>query len=159
MSGQKPRHANPSRLPHELVWALATLSLVLPFFAIAAGAVGAWHLLHGDAGGWWWVAGGISGFALDLVIDLWLANPHTSASEDPDLNCRGAQCIGRIAELIEPVEGGRGKVRLGDTVWTVACAEDLPAGAMVRVTGSDGAVLRVTHQRHSRVGGNPSKAL
>lgn len=130
-------------LPHELVWALATLSLVLPFAAFGLGAVGLWRVLSDVPGGWPLIGAAIGLEALDLVIDLWLANPHTSASEDPDLNNRGSQFTGRVAELIEPIEGGRGKVRLGDGVWTVACAEDLPAGARVRVVGSDGAVLKV----------------
>ncbi|KUO54901.1 MAG: hypothetical protein APF80_00860 [Alphaproteobacteria bacterium BRH_c36] len=131
------------KLPHELIWALATLSFVLPLVALGLGAVGGWRILNSDPGGWPWVGVGVVCFVLDLIIDLWLANPHTLASDDPDLNCRGSQCIGRIAELVEPVEGGRGKVRLGDTVWTVECAENLPAGSFVRVVGSDGAVLRV----------------
>lgn len=143
MKNRHERRPVSARLPHELFWALATVSLVLPFVAMAAAAVGAWRLLHGDAAGWPWVVVGILCFALDLIIDLWIANPHTSASDDPDLNCRGSQCIGRVAELVEPIEGGRGKVRLGDTVWTVECSDELPAGALVRVVGSDGAVLRV----------------
>ncbi|MBU1210837.1 MAG: NfeD family protein [Alphaproteobacteria bacterium] len=134
----------PSRkFPHELIWALATLSLILPFAALGLGVVGLWKLLSGESGGWQWVGAGVLCLVLDLIIDLGIANPHTSASEDPDLNCRGSQCIGRIAELVEPIEGGRGKVRLGDTVWTVECADNLPAGAFVRVVGSNGAVLRV----------------
>ncbi len=125
------------------MWALATLSLMLPFVAFGLGAVGLWRILSDMAGGWLMIAAAIALQAVDLGIDLWLANPHNSVSEDPDLNNRGSQYAGRIAEVIEPIEGGRGKVRLGDGVWTVECAEDMPAGARVVIVGSEGAVLQV----------------
>jgi inner membrane protein len=131
-----------SRLPHELVWAIATLSLVLPFAAIGIGAVGFWRLLSGDTGGWPLLATALGLLALDLIIDLWIANPHTSESEDPRLNRRGVQAIGRMASLAEAIEGGRGKIRLADTVWIVE-GPDLPVGARVRVIGCDGTVLQV----------------
>lgn len=143
MNYRKHESPPPSRLPHELIWALATLSLVLPFIAFGLGAVGLWRVLHDVSGGWPLIGLAIVAQAVDLVIDLWLANPHISASEEPHLNCRGSQCIGRVGPLVEPIEGGRGKVRLGDSVWTVECTEDLRAGAMVRVVGSDGVVLMV----------------
>ena len=40
------------------------------------------------------------------------------------------------------IENGVGKVRIGDGVWKVS-GPALPAGATVRVTGVDGAVLTV----------------
>lgn len=132
-----------SRLPLELTWALATLSLVLPFLAFVLAAIGVWRILAGMPGGWPLIGLALALQALDLVIDLWLANPRTSQSEDPDLNRRGAQYAGRVGELVSAVEGRRAKMRLGDTVWTVECAKDLPAGAMVRVIGNDGVVLKV----------------
>jgi membrane protein implicated in regulation of membrane protease activity len=42
----------------------------------------------------------------------------------------------------EPIVHGRGKVRIGDTLW-MAEGPDAPAGAEVRVTAAQGAVLRV----------------
>ena len=45
--------------------------------------------------------------------------------------------------LIAPMVNGRGRVRLGDSVWTVSGADDLPAGRTVEVTGVDGTVLQV----------------
>jgi len=42
----------------------------------------------------------------------------------------------------EAIIHGRGKVRIGDTLWMVE-GPDAPAGAEVRVTAAKGAVLRV----------------
>ncbi len=142
MRETKTRNRKRSAHPSELVWALATFSLVLPFVAIGVGALALWRVFHEIDGGYALLAVAIGLFALDVVIDLWIANPHTSASEDPDLNRRGSQYIGRMAPLVEAIEVGRGKVQLGDTVWSVEGPE-LPTGTMVRVVGSNGTVLQV----------------
>ena len=42
----------------------------------------------------------------------------------------------------EPIENGRGRVRLGDTLWA-AQGPDLAAGAKARVTKLDGTVVIV----------------
>ena len=63
-------------------------------------------------------------------------------SEQPLLNQRAAQLIGRTVELSEPIRNGRGKARIGDSVWVVEGPE-LPAGAIVAITGTDGTALRV----------------
>jgi inner membrane protein len=62
------------------------------------------------------------------------------------LNRRGEQMIGRTAVLSDPIQNGRGKARIDDTVWRVEGA-DLPAGAQVRVIGVDGAILKVEAAR------------
>jgi len=67
-------------------------------------------------------------------------NPQTTTQ--PALNQRGAQYVGHEFTLVEPIQQGFGKVRIGDTVWKVA-GPSLPIGARVRVTGVDGAVLTV----------------
>jgi inner membrane protein len=67
-------------------------------------------------------------------------NPDVSSA--PTLNQRGAQYIGQVLTLVEPIDRGFGRAKAGDTVWKVA-GPDLPTGAAVRVTGVDGAVLVV----------------
>lgn len=64
------------------------------------------------------------------------------ATDIPYLNLRSDQYIGRIFELTEPIVNGRGKIKSGDTSWSVA-GPDLPAGSKVKVIGSDGIVLKV----------------
>jgi membrane protein implicated in regulation of membrane protease activity len=70
------------------------------------------------------------------------ASPERIASDEPVLNVRGHQYVGRTVTVEDAILGGRGKVRIGDTTWT-ASGPDLPAGASVKVTGVDGIVLVV----------------
>lgn len=63
-------------------------------------------------------------------------------SAQPMLNQRAAQYIGRVFTVDEPIEGGRGKVLVGDSIWLVQ-GNDAPAGAQVRVVAVKGSVLQV----------------
>ena len=65
-----------------------------------------------------------------------------TATEDTTLNRRGEQHVGRVFKLVEPIEAGTGRIRVGDSSWRVE-GDDMPAGKRVRVTSVDGAVLRV----------------
>ncbi|MBZ9646974.1 NfeD family protein [Sphingobium sp. 3R8] len=64
------------------------------------------------------------------------------ASTDPLLNDRTARLIGQTVTVVEPIVGGEGRVKVGDSVWT-ATGADADAGARVRVVGADGTMLRV----------------
>ena len=68
--------------------------------------------------------------------------PAVSQSDQPNLNRPAAQLVGRVLILAEAIEGGRGKVRVGDTLWPVE-GPDAPEGAEVRVTAANGTVLVV----------------
>lgn len=68
------------------------------------------------------------------------ANPIVGA--DPMMNRRGERLVGEIATVTQAIDGGMGRVHLGDTEWLVR-GPDAPSGARVKVTGSDGAVLLV----------------
>ena len=63
-------------------------------------------------------------------------------SDQPLLNRRAAQAIGRVAVLEQAIDRGRGRIRLDDAFWTVE-GPDLPAGTPVRVIAVDGMVLKV----------------
>ena len=69
-----------------------------------------------------------------------------SVSEQPDLNRRAEQYIGRRVTLSEAIEQGVGKVRMDDSHWKMT-GPDLPAGTEVRITGANGAVLTVEQVR------------
>jgi membrane protein implicated in regulation of membrane protease activity len=71
----------------------------------------------------------------------WLIRSEATTDE-PLLNQRGASLIGRTADLIDPIDNGHGRVRIGDTVWMVR-GPDLPVGTRVRVTGANGSDLLV----------------
>ena len=71
----------------------------------------------------------------------WYAqNPMPSS--DPLLNDRGARLRGERLIVVSAIENGRGRVKVGDSVW--ACrGPDCPEGTRVRVIGADGACLKV----------------
>ncbi|MFG1187252.1 MULTISPECIES: NfeD family protein [Xanthobacter] len=64
------------------------------------------------------------------------------ASDRPFLNRRPEGFVGRVFTLDAPILGGVGRVRIDDTVWRVE-GPDIAAGHDVRVTGTDGATLKV----------------
>jgi len=63
-------------------------------------------------------------------------------SSDPLLNDRAARLVGETVVVVEAIEHGRGRVKVGDGVWP-ARGPDAEAGARVKVTGADGTCLRV----------------
>lgn len=79
-----------------------------------------------------------------MAAGVWLARRRGAgaAREESSLNRRAEAQIGRVVTLVEPIVDGRGKVRIGDTVWS-ASGPDLPAGSRVRVVAAHGALLEV----------------
>jgi membrane protein implicated in regulation of membrane protease activity len=128
--------------PGALAWHIAFVSVILPWLGIALGLFGGWELSRGEPSGWWWIAGGGAMIVADMLIDLVWAHPSISRSDQPDLNRRASQLVGRLLIVEEAIEGGRGKVRVGDTLWPVE-GPDTPAGAEVKVTGTKGTFLVV----------------
>lgn len=63
-------------------------------------------------------------------------------SADPLLNDRAARLIGKRVEVCDAIVGGEGRVKVGDGAWT-ATGPDAAAGAIVRIVGASGNVLRV----------------
>jgi membrane protein implicated in regulation of membrane protease activity len=122
------------------------LELLLPgvhflWFGVAAALVGVLALTTGISGEWQVIAFAIAA-VLALVTALRYARPGAFKSDLPDLNVRGAQYIGRRVVVADAIVNGRGKVKVGDTVWS-ASGEDTPAGEAVEVVGVDGTVLVV----------------
>jgi hypothetical protein len=126
----QPRNDGPSAV----AWLIALISLALPWVGIGAGLIGAWQIAHGERSGWWLVGAGVAMLVADVLIDFVWAHPSVTKSDQPDLNRRAEQLVGRVLLLEEAIEGGRGKVRVGDTLWLAEGAE-LPAGTRVKVTG------------------------
>ena len=67
---------------------------------------------------------------------------HPPESDQPLLNQRGQQYVGRLFTLDHPIVNGVGKVEVDDSTWRVK-GPNLPAGTHVRVTGVDGVVFIV----------------
>lgn len=113
------------------------------WFGLAAVIVGALALAAGDALVWQWQF--IIFALISMATVFWVkryARPEAAKSDEPDLNVRGAQYIGRIVTVEDAIVSGRGKVRVGDTLWP-AQGPDCPKGARVKVIGVSGTVLVV----------------
>lgn len=67
-------------------------------------------------------------------------NPVPAA--DPKMNQRGERMIGETVVVTQAIEGGTGRVRLGDSEW-LARGTDAAPGTRLRVAGHDGVVLVV----------------
>jgi membrane protein implicated in regulation of membrane protease activity len=115
--------------------------IFLMWFGFAAAATGLIAFRYEIA--WQWQLIWFCGLSLAAVL---LANrylrQHPLESDQPLLNKRAAQLVGQSFDLTEPIENGRGSIRVGDTIWRVEGPE-LPRGARIRVVGTDGSVLKV----------------
>jgi membrane protein implicated in regulation of membrane protease activity len=114
------------------------------WFGVAAVLAGIVALLTGIAWQWQLVI-----FAILAIAAVFgarrLSRSDAVPSDMPDLNIRGAQYIGRIVVVEEPIRSGRGKVRVGDTVWQ-AEGEDAAAGTRVKVIGARDTVLLISSE-------------
>lgn len=121
---------------------LAVPGLFLVFFAIAAAITA---LLAAVVPGFG-IEGQLAAFAVWSAVATALgwrwyrADPVASA--DPMLNDRGARLVGQIVHVTDPISGGHGRVRVGDSEW-LATGADAGAGARLRITACDGGVLSV----------------
>jgi len=64
------------------------------------------------------------------------------ASDQPLLNRRAEQLVGRVLVLEHAIAEGTGRAKADDAFWVVA-GPDLPAGSKVRVVAVDGMTLKV----------------
>ncbi len=126
---------------------LLALELIMPggvlvWLGIAAVVTGIIALLQVAPLAIQWVLFGVLSLA---GVGAWLGlvrRRKFDESDRPLLNRRAQQVIGQHAEITEPISGGFGRAKLGDTTWRVA-GPDLPKGTEVRVTGFEGTVLTV----------------
>ncbi|GAA4119606.1 NfeD family protein [Aminobacter aganoensis] len=110
----------------------------LLWIGIAALIVGSASLLLWDAAFWSWQVQVLVFLVLALAsayVGKKIVRDREDPSDQPLLNRRGAQMIGRTATLTEPIKEGRGRIKLGDTTWRVS-GPDLPVGTQVRVTAA-----------------------
>ncbi len=63
-------------------------------------------------------------------------------SEQPLLNRRAEQLVGRVVMLEQAIVDGNGRAKIDDALWVVA-GPDLPVGSRVRVVAVDGMTLKV----------------
>jgi len=79
-----------------------------------------------------------------ISLTLWFrfAKYAPRESDEPLLNQRGVQQVGKVLVLHEAIVNGRGKVRIGDSVWLVE-GDDRAVGESVTVIAVMGSVLKV----------------
>ena len=133
-------------LQHLSFWdwlAFGTLLLILEVFGaggyllwigVAAASVGVLtYLMPGLP---WALQFVLFGVLSVLTAVLWWRRQRSAAkpSDQPGLNRRGSELLGRQFVLHEAISGGRGKIKAGDSLWLVT-GPDLPAGSAVRVIG------------------------
>jgi membrane protein implicated in regulation of membrane protease activity len=82
---------------------------------------------------------GLAAVALGRFLQL---RSRHGPDDAPFLNERGRSLVGKVLPLETAIVNGAGTVRIGDSVWRVAGA-DQPAGARVTVKGVDGGTLLV----------------
>lgn len=129
---------------------LAAAELALPgvfliWFAAAAAVAGLTTLIFEPS-----VVAQFLVFAAGAVIAVlagrswYVANPIESS--DPLLNDRAARLVGRTVVVETAIEGGEGRVHVGDGVWS-ARGPDAPVGAHLLVIGIDDGALLVEHEQ------------
>ncbi len=132
-------------------WILAVTLLILEAFVpgtffmwmgIAAGVVGFLLLLIPGMGWDYQIA--IFAVLSVVAVVAWrkYQSKHPVESDQPALNRRGEQYVGRTFTLDEPIVNGHGKIRVDDTTWRIL-GEDCAAGSRVKVMGVDGVLLKV----------------
>jgi inner membrane protein len=128
---------------------LLALEIVVPgvfllWIGVAAILTGALSLQLWGWESWIWQVQVLVFLALSLAavfVGRRIMRSRGDDSDQPLLNRRAEQLVGRTATLSEAIVEGRGRVRLGDTIWRIS-GPDLPVGARVRVTSvADGTLI------------------
>jgi len=141
--------------------ALAILELIFPgiflvWIALAAAGTSIAVLLFGLPLAFQVMLFAILAMASVYAGRRWYA-AHDVPSADPHLNNRVARLIGRQVMVVGAIDGGQGRVRVGDSVWSCRgpdCAEGTP----VRIVGADGICLEVEPEGARRIEAGQSAA-
>lgn len=89
-------------------------------------------------------------FAVLSVVSVFVGRRYVYSNPEPTdhptLNRRGENFIGQQYALDGATSGGQGRIKIGDSLWSVATrpqGTELAANARVTVTGVDGSTLVV----------------
>lgn len=132
-------------------WMLAGLLLILEltapafFFlwlAIAAGAVGLILMIFPTMP----IEAQLVLFSIASIVSVFAWRKYRESrplkSDQPNLNRRGHQYIGRVFNLSTAISNGEGKVTVDDSTWRVR-GPDLPVGTSIKVMDVDGVIFMV----------------
>ncbi len=119
----------------------------LVWFGLSALVIGTLTLASFTDVAWWpWQAQIVAFGVLSLVLALVGRRLFPADTENDDaskINDPLGRYAGSETSLVEPVENGNGRVKLGDTTWRVLSETDLPIGTRVRVIGNQNGALVV----------------
>ena len=132
-------------------WVLGVVLIILEILSpaifflwmgISAGVVGLLVLLI-PAMGWEMQVLLFATFSVASIV-VWRSylKRNPIQSDQPQLNRRGEQYVGRTFTLDVPIVNGLGKIKVDDSTWKIA-GDDCAAGTKVRVTGVAGVILEV----------------
>jgi membrane protein implicated in regulation of membrane protease activity len=79
---------------------------------------------------------------VSLVLHKSYLKKNPPTTDEPTLNRRGEQYVGRTFTLDEAIINGVGKIKVDDSTWKVM-GEDMSEGSKVKVVGVDGTVFKV----------------
>lgn len=130
---------------------LLAIEIVAPgvyllWLGIAAIITGALSFWLSDTSFWLWQTQIMAFLILSVASTLagrrYFPATDSGGTDEPLLNLRSHQLVGRTALLEEPIHEGRGRIRIDDTLWRVN-GPNLPAGTRVRVISASGNELTV----------------
>lgn len=98
----------------------------------------------------WEIQGLIFAVFGSTSLFLWRRQIKQTLQDTPanTLNQRGAQYVGRIFNLVEPIVNGQGRIKVDDTLWKVR-GPDCAITHKVKVVAVSGAVLEVQIEAES----------
>jgi membrane protein implicated in regulation of membrane protease activity len=101
-----------------MVWLIPSISMNIQFFVFSSLSI------------------------IAILIWKFYLKRHAAYTDQPLLNKRGAQYIGRVFTLYQPIENGQGKIKVDDSIWKVR-GEDCGIHHRVKVTAIRGTVFDV----------------
>ena len=131
--------------------AMLGLELLIPgvfmmWVGLAAVAVGLVSVFGLSEIGWGWEAQLVTFAALAVLFAVIGTRLQRSRDIEGDeasrFNRPGDRLVGRVGPLLDPIEGGHGRMKVGDTIWHVS-GPDLAVGTRVRVVATDEGTLLV----------------
>lgn len=130
--------------------ALFALETIIPglhfiWYGVAALLVGFLSVATGIDWQLQLVAFGLISVLTVLLVRRYSATAGTEGEAEA-LHSRSQEYVGRVVMVEDAIVAGRGKVRVGDSVW-IAEGNDMPKGTRARVVSSRGTVLVVERDR------------
>ncbi len=115
------------------------------WFGVAATIVGVVALSVDIAWQWQLVMFGCIAM-VSVLFFRYYSSAMFSSPDEAQLNDRGSYYVGRIVKIEEAIVSGRGRARVGDSLWSVE-GPDMPAGASAKVVAVNGIVLIVEEKK------------